>query len=83
MIPKSIFSVNSDGKIKNNQVYDVQYNDNCITIIEPAVNLFNVVEGLSGSEKQPVAKFLSCALPSYDRFCKGHSEAERCSLKNI
>ena len=30
------------------------------------LNLYNVVEGLSGSEKQPVVKFLRCALPSYD-----------------
>ena len=46
-------------------------------------NIFNVVEGLSGDEKQPVVKFLRCALPSYDRFSKGHSAAEGCNLKNI
>ena len=47
------------------------------------LNLFNVVEGLSGDEKQPVVKFLRCALPSYDRFSEGHSAAEECKLKNI
>ena len=47
------------------------------------LNLFIVVEGLSGDEKQPVVKFLRCALPSYDRFSKGHSAAEGCNLKNI
>ena len=44
------------------------------------LNLFYVVEGLSGDEKQPVVK---CALPSYDRFSKDHSAAELCNLKNI
>ena len=47
------------------------------------LNQFNAVEGLSGREKQPVVKFLRCALPSYDRFSKGHSAAEGCNLKNI
>ena len=47
------------------------------------LNLFNVVEGLSGDEKKPVVKFLRCALPSYDRFSKGHMAAEGCNLKNI
>ena len=37
------------------------------------LNLFNVVEGLSGDDKQPVVEFLRCALPTYDRFSKGHS----------
>ena len=46
------------------------------------LNLFNVVDGLSGSEKQPVVKFLRCALPSYDPFSKGHRAAEGCNLKN-
>ena len=45
------------------------------------LNLFNVVERLSGSEKQPVVQFLRCALPSYDRFSKDHSAAEGCNLK--
>ena len=44
-------------------------------------NLFNNVEGLSGDEKQPVVKFLRCALPSYDRFSKGHRAAEGYNLK--
>ena len=47
------------------------------------LNPFNVLEGLSGDEKQPVVKFLRCAPPSYDRFSKGHRVAEGCSLKNI
>ena len=47
------------------------------------LNLFNVVEGLSGNEKQPAVKFLRCAPPSYDRFSKGHRAAEVCNLKNI
>ena len=45
--------------------------------------MFNVVEGLSGSEKQPVVNFLRCALPSSDRFSKGHRAAGGCNLKNI
>ena len=47
------------------------------------LNLFNVLEGLSGDWNQPVVKFLRCALQSYDRFSKGHSAAEGCNLKNI
>ena len=47
------------------------------------LNLFIVVEGLSGDEKQPVVKFLRCALPSYERFSKSNSAAEGCNLKNI
>ena len=47
------------------------------------LNQFNVVEGLSGSKKQPVVTFLRCALPGYDRFSKGHSAAEGCIRKNI
>ena len=47
------------------------------------LNLFNVVEGLFGDEKQPVVKCLRCALPSYDRFSKGQRAAEGCNLKNI
>ena len=46
------------------------------------LNLFIVVEGLSGDEKQPIVKFLRCALPSYDRSSKGHIAAEGCNLKN-
>ena len=46
------------------------------------LNLFNVVEGLFGSEKQPVVNFLRCALPGYDRLSKGHRAAEGCNLKN-
>ena len=48
--------------------FSVRFNLNVYTL-----NLFYVVEGLSGDEKQPVVK---CALPSYDRFSKDHSAAE-------
>ena len=47
------------------------------------LNLFNVVEGLSGDEKQPVVKYLRCALPSYDRFSKGHRTAAEKYLENV
>ena len=57
-----------------------------ITIISLRIylkNLFDVVEGLYWSEKQPVVKFLRCALPSYNRFSKGHSAADGCNMKKI
>ena len=83
LIPKSFFRVISGDKVKI--IRRVIYN---ITIISLQIgaytlNLYNVVEGLSGDEKQPVIKFLMCTLPSYDRFSKGHSAAEGCNLKNI
>ena len=64
LIPKSFFSVISGDRIKI--IRRVIYN---ITIISLRIYLKHVkpiyvVEGLSGSEKQPVVKFLKCALPS-------------------
>ena len=70
MIPKSFFSVISGDKIKI--IRSVIYNITIILLrIEVyTLKLFNVVEGLSGDEKQPVVKFLRCALLSYDQFSK-------------
>ena len=59
-------------------IFRSRFHENVYTL-----NIFHVVEGLSGSEKQPVVKFLRCALPSYDRFSKGHRAAEGCNVKNI
>ena len=60
--------------------FSVPFSPECIYL---KLNLFNVVDGLSGDEKQPVVKFLRCALPYYERFSKGHRAAEGCNLKNI
>ena len=80
---KVVFSGISGDKVKI--IRRLIYNITIISLLIGAytLNLYNVVERLSGDEKQPVVKFLRCALPSYDRFSKGHIAAGGCNLKNI